>query len=110
MDARHCADVDAAALSAEIGKICRGLELSWEGVALPWHHVSALCEILAYAVERDEHAVAATLARDYLLPWCESVEREILANKSELAFVTEDFAQDLVARLELEATRGGTNG
>lgn len=109
MDASHCSEVDAAALSAELGRICRGLELSWEGVDLPWHHVSALCEILAYAVERDETAVAAALARDYLLPWCESVERVIVDNQPDLAFLTEDFAQDLVGRVELDASRDGAD-
>lgn len=101
MDAGHCSEIDAAALGAELGRICEELELSWEGVALPWHHVSALCEILAYAVERDEAAIAATVAGDYLMPWCENVEREILAHQPNLAFLIEDFAQDLVAQREV---------
>lgn len=96
MDASGGVEVDMAELNHELKRVCDALELSWDGVDLPRHHVSALCEILAYALEREEPEIAAALAADYLMPWCESVEQRILARQPDLAFLTEDFAQDLL--------------
>lgn len=96
LDVRRSLCLDEGRFEADIETACETLTLSWDGVRLPRQHVAALTEILAYAVERGEPELADSLARNYLLPWCEWAERVILTEDPALSFLLEDFAQDLV--------------
>ena len=97
LDVPRSLGLDENRFEADIDKACATLTLSWDGVGLPRRHVAAVTEILAYAVERSEPELADSLARQYLLPWCEWAERIILTEDPALSFLLEDFAQDLVA-------------
>lgn len=86
---------DWQATESRLGAICEQMELSWDGVNLPREHLAAVCELMAYAIERGESALAADIAQEILLPWCEYAERQLVGEHAELKFLVDDFAQDV---------------
>ena len=95
-------DITAPCSGAEqhLAAVCDALELSWDGVALPREHLAAVCELLAYAIERNEPALAASIGRELLIPWCEYAEQQLVGEQGALKFLIDDFAQDVLVTLQ----------
>ncbi|MEH6548453.1 MAG: hypothetical protein V7711_13680 [Pseudomonadales bacterium] len=87
---------NAEQVNTHLAASCEQLDLDWTVVPLPAQQLSAICEITAYAIEREENVLARDLVKTHLLPWCEVAERLLSREESALVFMVDDFAQDLV--------------
>ena len=76
-------------------RVINHLGLRWNGRSLRPDHLGAACDVLVYAILREESVLSAELRKRYLEPWC-AVASERLAGKDHaIASLPEMFAADL---------------
>jgi hypothetical protein len=86
---------DGGAVREDWMRVINHLGLRWNGRFLPPDHLGAACDVLAYAILREESVLSAELRKRYLEPWC-AVASERLAGKDHaIASLPEMFAADL---------------
>jgi hypothetical protein len=76
-------------------RVINHLGLRWKGKSLPPDHLGAVCDVLIYAILREESVLISELRKRYLEPWC-AVASESLAGKDHaIASLPGMFAADL---------------
>jgi hypothetical protein len=78
-------------------RVIQHLELHWNEQALPPDHLGAACDVLAYAITRDENVLIRELCKRYLEPWCAVASHQLSGKDDVIARLPEAFAADLRA-------------
>jgi hypothetical protein len=82
-------------------RVINHLGLRWNGKSLPPDHLGAACDVLAYAILREESVLIGELRKRYLEPWCAVASDRLASKDLAIASLPGVFAADL-ARVPTE--------
>ncbi|MBW2244018.1 MAG: hypothetical protein JRH01_18715 [Deltaproteobacteria bacterium] len=91
---------DGGAVREDWMRVIQHLELRWKEQTLPPDHLGVACDVVARAIEHEEHVLIRELRARYLDPWCEIARERLAGRDDDLARLPERFSADLVAAAE----------
>jgi hypothetical protein len=76
-------------------RVINHLGLRWKGKSLPPDHLGAVCDVLIYAILREESVLISELRKRYLEPWCAFASESLAGKDHAIASLPGMFAADL---------------